>query len=172
MVAVSGEAGSGKSRLVQEFLRHRGHIQPRVVTGQAQSFGQRGYHVIIGMLEAWFGIVAADSTAALQQKISSGVASAMRSRVSDQQQAETILALTALCDVTASPPTWLALDPSERRTRITAAVCTLFRNISEGAPLVLVAEDLHWADTDSIHVLGKLAETAHAQPHACRPDLP
>ena len=163
MVAVSGEAGSGKSRLVQEFLRHRGHIQPRVVTGQAQSFGQRGYQVIMGMLEGWFGIVAADSTAVLQQKICSGVASVMRSRISDQQQAETILALTALCDITASPPTWLALDPSERRNRITAAVCTLFRNISEGAPLVLVAEDLHWADTDSIHVLGKLAETAHAQ---------
>ena len=70
--------------------------------------------------------------------------------------------MTALCDITASQPTWLALDPSERRTRITTAVCTLFRNISEGAPLVLVAEDLHWADTDSIHVLGKLAETAHA----------
>ena len=70
VVAVTGEAGSGKSRLVQEFLRHRGHIQPRVVTGQAQSFGQRGYQVIMGMLEAWFGIVAADSTAALRQKIS------------------------------------------------------------------------------------------------------
>ena len=162
-VAVSGEAGSGKSRLVQEFVRHCRHFQPVVVAGQAQSFGQRGYQMIIGMLEAWLGITAANSTETLRQKIRSGVASAMRVRASDQQQAATIQALIALCDITAADPAWLALDPSERRSRITAAVCTLLQQISEETPLVLVAEDLHWADADSIHVLGKLAEAAAAQ---------
>ena len=87
----------------------------------------------------------------------------MRVRASDQQQAGTIQALIALCDITAADPAWLALDPSERRSRITAAVCTLLQQISEETPLVLVAEDLHWADADSIHVLGKLAEAAAAQ---------
>jgi class 3 adenylate cyclase/tetratricopeptide (TPR) repeat protein len=159
-VLVTGEAGSGKSRLVQEFLRRCRHIQPVVVTGYAQSFGERGYQVIIGMLEAWLGIVAADSTASLREKIRLGVASAMRSRAADQRQAAITRALTALCDLTASDPAWLVLDPSERRNRITAAVCALFRHISQEAPLVLVAEDLHWGDADSLHVLAKLAGTA------------
>jgi class 3 adenylate cyclase/tetratricopeptide (TPR) repeat protein len=159
-VAVTGEAGSGKSRLVQEFLRRCDDLQPLVATGHAQSFGQRGYQVIISMLEAWLGIIAADSTAGLREKIRLGVESAMRSRVADQIQVATVQALTALCDLTASDPAWLALDPSGRRGRIAAAVCDLFWHVGEQAPLVLVAEDLHWADADSLHVLVRLAETA------------
>ena len=163
VIAVTGEAGSGKSRLVQEFLRRCRDMQPTVVVGHTQSFGQRGYQVVISMLEAWLGITATDSTANLREKIRSGAASVMQSWASDQSQAATVQALTALCDHTNPEPAWLVLDPSERRNRISAAICTLFRHVSERAPLVVVAEDLHWADPDSIHVLGRLAETARTQ---------
>jgi predicted ATPase/class 3 adenylate cyclase len=162
-VAVSGEAGSGKSRLIQEFLRQSRPLEPVVVTGQAQSFGQRGYQMIIGMVEGWLGIAAADSTETLRQKVRSGTAAAMGSAASDQQQAATIQALTALCDNTASESAWQALDPSERRNRIAAAVFTLFQHVSEKTPIVLVAEDLHWADSDSLHVLSEFTKAARAQ---------
>jgi class 3 adenylate cyclase/tetratricopeptide (TPR) repeat protein len=160
IVAVIGEAGSGKSRLVQEFLRRRHSVQPVVVTGHAQSFGQRGYQLIISMLEAWLGIFSSDSAASLRDKIRLGVEVAMRSHVSDQREAATVQALTALCDPSASDPAWLVLDPSERRNRTAGAVCALFQYLSEERPLVLVAEDLHWADVDSLHVLAKLADVS------------
>jgi class 3 adenylate cyclase/tetratricopeptide (TPR) repeat protein len=158
VVLVSGEAGAGKSRLVQEFLHRCEHSRPDVVHGHTQSFGQRGYQLIISMLEAWFAISGADSSAQLREKIRSGVGSSARS--SGRSHAAVVQALTALCDPASADPSWLAIDSSERRNRITSAVCDLLGQASKTVPVVLLAEDLHWADSDSLHVLGKLADMA------------
>ena len=162
VVVVRGEAGSGKTRLIEEFLRRSQPIQPVVVRGYTRSFGQRGYQLIIGILERWFGISVADSAEEVQEKIKAGVAAALFSPSLGSHQPATVQALLALFDLAAADSSWLALDPVERRNRIASAVCELFRHAFEGVPLIVVAEDLHWADSDSLHVLGKLAGTARA----------
>ena len=157
-VAIIGEAGSGKSRLINEFLHRWRDPRPGIAVGHARSFAQRPFQVIISLLENWFDISAADTAIGLADKIRAGFMAVMPEE--DQQRASAIMAVSALFDLMTPAPRWLRLDPGERRNRITESVQLLFRRVSQTAPLAVIAEDLHWADDDSLHVLGKLIETA------------
>jgi class 3 adenylate cyclase/tetratricopeptide (TPR) repeat protein len=159
-IAIVGEAGAGKSRLVHEFLLRLDEMRPLVVRGQTQSFGQRGYQLIISMMQAWLGIAAGDGETTVKEKIAAGAAATATQGGSGDSEQAIAQALTALCNPARPDPAWLVLDPTERRNRIAIAVCTVLCQLSRVTPLVIVAEDLHWADPDSIHVLKRLSSTA------------
>lgn len=46
-----------------------------------------------------------------------------------------------------------ALDPNQARFRFFDSFATLFKNAASAQPLVLVLEDLHWADRPSLLLL-------------------
>jgi DNA polymerase III delta prime subunit/tetratricopeptide (TPR) repeat protein len=54
-----------------------------------------------------------------------------------------------------SPP---ALEPEQARFRLFGSVTTFLRNASQRTPLVLVLDDLHWADRSSLLLLQFLAQ--------------
>jgi tetratricopeptide (TPR) repeat protein len=56
-----------------------------------------------------------------------------------------------------APP---ALDPAERRQRTLAALLHTFTRWADERPLLLLFEDLHWSDDDSLEVLERLAGAA------------
>ena len=68
-------------------------------------------------------------------------------------------------------------DPKQIRNRAFHAAAQLFRrmSLSDGSPVVLELEDLHWADNESLDFLAYLAETARDVPllivACCRPTL-
>ena len=53
-----------------------------------------------------------------------------------------------------TPP---ALEPEAARFRLFASVTTFLKNASQTQPLMLVLDDLHWADRSSLMLLGFLA---------------
>src|SRR5262249_37692198 len=55
----------------------------------------------------------------------------------------------ALPDLPAAPP----LDSEQARFRLYDAVCTFLKSAAASAALVLVLDDLHWADTSSLLLL-------------------
>ena len=68
--------------------------------------------------------------------------------------ARTFPVLTRVPAVAARPPgAYDALEPHERRERLFAAVRELVRRIAALRPLVLVVEDLQWADADGLALL-------------------
>jgi DNA-binding NarL/FixJ family response regulator len=57
-----------------------------------------------------------------------------------------------------------ALDARDERSRMHHAVCQLLARASEEAPLVLVLDDLQWADADSLALLQAVARQASNAP--------
>ena len=72
------------------------------------------------------------------------------------------VALLALLDLPVEDPEWQALNPPQRRRRMLEAIKGLLLLDSQRAPLALVFEDLHWADSETVAVLDSLVDSVPA----------
>src|SRR6185312_12341795 len=67
--------------------------------------------------------------------------------------------LQAVLGLPIDEPAWPQLDPSQRRERIAESVKRLMLALAGQRSLLVVAEDLHWIDTESQAVLDRLVES-------------
>lgn len=142
---LSGEAGVGKSRLVQELQRRIPPESVNWVMGQCWSdFTNSAFYPVINLLQRTYRIA---PDAPPQQK---------RERLLDRARArglnpeETQLLAALLVPDAISP---LALSPERQREKTLELLMTLVRNASRELPLVLVYEDIHWADHSTLQML-------------------
>lgn len=148
-VAVVGDAGAGKSRLVWEFARSLPADDWQVIRAESVSYGRDlPYQFIAALLRSVFGIDvrtdAADS------------ASQVRDRV--ETLGESAIWVPALLSLLALPLgegnlVWEALSPPRRRDAISDSVAALLKALARARPTLLLIEDLHWADEESIRIL-------------------
>lgn len=151
-VVVVGEAGVGKSRLLYEVARAAGRRGWTVLEAAAVPYG-RGAAVlpVVELLRRYFGIGEHDAAPAVREKV------AGRLLMLDESLKDALAPILALLD--ALPEDWAfrTLDPEERKRQTQAAVARLVACESRRAPLLLVVEDLHWADEGTLAVLEVLA---------------
>ncbi|WP_328466859.1 AAA family ATPase [Actinoplanes sp. NBC_00393] len=132
-VLVGGEAGVGKTRLVEEFGRSLAGEPVRVLTGQCLELGEEG-------------LPFAPFAAALRELVRrEGRA------VFDGREAEFARLLPEL-----GPPEF----GEARRGHLFDLVGSLFARLGEDQPVVLVIEDLHWADRSTRDLIGFLLRAA------------
>ena len=154
VVAVIGEAGVGKSRLIYESARAHRLEGWRVLEGPAVSYGQAmSYLPVIDLLKSYFAIQDRDDLRDIRENVI-GTLLAL-----DRALEPTLPAFLALLDVPADDATWRALDPSQRRQRTLDAVKRLLLREAREQPLLLIFEDLHWIDSETQAVLDGLVET-------------
>ena len=153
LVAVVGEAGVGKSRLLWEFI-HSGHTEGCVVLeGQSAPYDKEAsYAPIIDALRKYFEIQERQD----QEEIRVDVASRLHAR--DGELAPFVPAFLALLDIPVEDPEWTALDPLLRRQRTIEGVRRLLLSESRIQPVVLALEDLNWADSETRAVLDAIVE--------------
>jgi len=150
LVAMVGEPGVGKSRLVWEFTRSDRTRDWMVLESSSASYGQATpYLPVIALLRAYFQIETGEDPLQKRQKVL-GLDETMRPFVP---------ALLSLLDVPVEDPVWDSLEPSERHRQITDAVNRLLVIESQKQPLLLVFEDLHWVDGETRALLGSLVES-------------
>src|SRR5262249_59328535 len=65
-------------------------------------------------------------------------------------------AILALLGVESHDSEWAALDPGQRRQRIEEALAILLSTESRERLVVLVLEDLHWSDHETLNLLNRL----------------
>src|SRR5262245_25787635 len=157
VVAVVGEPGVGKSRLVWELTHsHRVHGW-LVVQSASVSYGKAtAYLPVIELLRGYFGIESRDDPRRVREKITGKVLTLAPAL------AATVPAFLALLDVLVEEPAWQALDPLQRRQQTLDAVKRLLLRESEVQPLVVVVEDLHWVDGETQALLDSLVESLPA----------
>jgi class 3 adenylate cyclase/tetratricopeptide (TPR) repeat protein len=147
-VAVCGEAGHGKSRLVLEAVG-QDSAGWEICDANIRSYGRASYRAILDLIARLFQINDEDDRGTLHAKLAEGLA---REGVSDLLDP-----LAVLHGLAARDPGWELLGAMERRQRLHEAVCTLFVQVSRSRPLALIVEDLHWIDHESEELLSRLA---------------
>jgi DNA-binding SARP family transcriptional activator/tetratricopeptide (TPR) repeat protein len=141
VVFIAGEAGVGKSRLVQEFATRPGK-EALVLAGAGQPGEQalpyrpiaqalrRGIHLVNGNLSVdaiWL--------------------------------AEASLVLPELRSLRPNLPAPLQTDPQQARTRLFEALARLTLTLANGPhPLLLCLDDLHWTDSATLDWIAYLGE--------------
>ena len=152
-VAVVGEAGVGKSRLVWEFSRsHRTHGWLVLESGSV-SYGKAApYLPVIELLKTYFRIQERDHPRAIRERVVGKLLTLDRSLES------LLTPLLALLDVPVDDKDWDALEPPQRRLQTLDAVKRLLLRESQVQPLLLIFEDLHWIDSETQALLDGLID--------------
>jgi tetratricopeptide (TPR) repeat protein/ABC-type thiamine transport system ATPase subunit len=154
VVAVVGEAGVGKSRLVYEFV-HAHHTQGWLVLESASvSYGKATpYFPVLDLLKRYCHLEEADDPRTVRAKVTGQVLTL------DAALQETIPALLALLDALPDDSPFRSLDPPQRRQRTLAALKRVLLRESQVQPVLLVFEDLHWIDSETQALLDSLVES-------------
>ena len=135
-VLVGGEAGVGKTRLVEEFCRSIGEAA-HVLTGHCLELGEEG-------------LPYAPFAAALRELVHRAGPEVLEGR---EREFARLL-----------PELGPAGDGDTRRGQLFELVAALFARLSDERPLVLVIEDLHWADRSTRDLIAFLLRAARL-PH-------
>ena len=145
ILALRGEAGMGKSRLVEEF-RHSLPPDWRWLTGIAYDH-TRGipYHPVIDMLNRAWGIQDSDTPEAVRSTFEA------RCRELLDEPDEHIPFLGMLYAL--EYPQTASAAPEYRQQRLERGLLSLFEGMARQGPTVFFLEDMHWADPSTVSLV-------------------
>jgi class 3 adenylate cyclase len=154
VVALVGEAGVGKSRLVYEVVHSHRTQDWLVLESASVSYGKAtAYFPVIDLLKRYAHIENVDDTRTIRARVTGQVLTL------DAALQEALPALLGLLDALPDDSPFLTLDPPQRRQRTLDALKRLLLRESQEQPLLLVFEDLHWIDTETQALLDSLVES-------------
>ena len=154
VVALVGEPGVGKSRLIWEFTHsHRTQGWLALESGSVSYGKATAYRPVIDLLKAYFRIEERDDARQLREKVTGKLLTL------DKTLEPTLPALLALLDAGIEDAEWHRLHPTQRRSRTLDACKRLLLRESQVQPLVLIFEDLHWIDSETQAFLNSLIES-------------
>jgi DNA-binding NtrC family response regulator/tetratricopeptide (TPR) repeat protein len=149
IVALMGEAGIGKSRLLDELRRVVARQGARILEAQCASHAASSpYSLLIDLLRRAWLLDDLDDPAALRSAVTRHLGTL------DLLDCEPEISALLGLPIDRTAP----LDPGAAKERIFEASRRLLLAHAGPEPLVLLLEDLHWADPTSQEFLGVLAE--------------
>jgi len=158
-VALAGEPGVGKSRLVHEFLAAIAQGEWRVLATGVASFGKAtAYGPLLAVLRDIFSLTAGQS----RSSVAEGMQTALSSLGNDLDAL--VAPLSAVLDLPVEDFFWRELSSEEKHDRILDAAVALLQRLAEQKKVVLLIEDLHWIDTRSKGFLDRLLDGIAAIP--------
>jgi class 3 adenylate cyclase/tetratricopeptide (TPR) repeat protein len=156
LVAVVGEAGTGKSRLLWEYYKYVDGVEKLVRwhQGRCLSYGEGvGYWALAEMVRARAGIVeeedAASARAKLKETVEQFIPDEMEQRLVEPRLAH----LLGLEQRTATD-----------RADLFSGWRLFFERLSDDAPVVMAFEDLQWADSGLLEFIDYLLEWSANRP--------
>jgi class 3 adenylate cyclase len=162
VAVIVGEPGIGKSRLLTEFNAAIADAKPTWIEGHCVSYGQTlPYHLVLDLVRTTFAI----PFAASETQAKAGLGEGLRSLLGDEAaDVEPYLAHLLALPLERGEAERVQLDPDTLQGRYVAALHRVVRALAAKAPLVLVLEDIHWADPASVDVVLGLLPLVVQQP--------
>ncbi|HET9497272.1 MAG TPA: adenylate/guanylate cyclase domain-containing protein [Candidatus Limnocylindria bacterium] len=160
LVTLYGEPGVGKSRLTIEFLRSLAKREPApgVLRGRCLSYGSGvTFWPLAEILKAQAGILDSDPPAEAVAKVEALGARVLTSDVTpDPVRTTALLAYTV--GMAVSGFEFGRLDPDQLSDEVHGAWRALFSALAAASPIVVVVEDIHWADAALLDLLEDVSE--------------
>ena len=161
LFTVMGVAGAGKSRLISEFLRGPA-AAATVLTGHCVSYGEDiTFLPLAKVMRAAAGVSVRDSAEAARSKLDSLVAAAgARDAAAIADRVSWAIGLEA---------------PVADAGEIAWAARKLLEGLAAAGPLVVVFEDIHWAEPTLLDLIDSIADLSRGAPIllvcSARPEL-
>ena len=153
IVALSGEPGVGKTRLVCEFVQAPHTRDWQVLECRALSYEtSAAWAPVVHFLQRYLDLDARDGVAEIAEKVAGKLLAL------DASFAELIPPIVALLGVLPEHDAWYGLDTLERRRLALDALTRLVLKESERHPLMFVFEDLQWVDRETRAFIERLVE--------------
>jgi DNA-binding CsgD family transcriptional regulator/tetratricopeptide (TPR) repeat protein len=146
IVLLGGEAGSGKSRLIREFAAEAAEDGALVLGGSSDAVVRPPYGPFV---EALDHLSRAIEPAELRAALGGGGGELTR-------------LIPELSSIVGELPPPAEADPDTERHRLHTAVSHLLARVSRSRRVLLVLEDVHWADAPSLLLLRHLARSGDA----------
>jgi class 3 adenylate cyclase/tetratricopeptide (TPR) repeat protein len=159
-VTVLGEAGLGKSRLMYEF-ENWVDLQPayvRLFRGRARTESQNlAYGLLRDIFAFRLNIQEDEPAPVVARKLESGFAEALADDPRSAMKAHFVGHLAGY-DMRHSPQLAQVLaEPQQVRDRALLYLTEYIQGLAEIEPVVILLEDLHWADDGSLDMLERLS---------------
>ncbi len=154
MIVLTGEAGIGKSRLVQ-VLKERVAGEPHVrLEGRGSPYYTHSpLYPVIDLLPRMLGWGRDESAAGKLEKLEAILA---------RYELATPEAVSVLASLLSLPPTERyplpQLSPERQRQRTLETLVSLWPAMAEAEPVLLIVEDLHWVDPTTLELLAMLLD--------------
>ncbi|MGE5221053.1 MAG: ATP-binding protein [Omnitrophica WOR_2 bacterium] len=163
LVTVTGEAGIGKTRLVTEFDQWIERL-PQVLCyfkgRSSQAMQNLPYSLLRDLFSFRFHIQDSDPPHVLQEKIEQGIGEFESEDTREESQLRAHF-IAHLLGFKFENSTYLhdkVDDPRLLHDRALAYLIEYFSRLSAVLPVVLLLEDIHWADDSSLNILENLVE--------------
>lgn len=159
VVRVLGEAGVGKTRLVEEFVAQLDRdgrldgVAMRCATCSA--LGDQTFGVLASLIRDGYGIGPDESLDAARDKLTAGLEAI---GASGEETAEMVPYLKYVLGLGGEDEAFAELEPEQLKRQIFMAARSMFEHRLQVAPLLMVVEDLHWADAASVELLRFLVD--------------
>ena len=159
---ISGEAGIGKTRLAMELLGYAKSRKVKILSGRAVPHNFTPYLVFVDALEDMFAIEPKDASPTRLRKITQAIR-----RVAP----EIIEVMPVIGDVMKVGRVAIReykefkMEPMARKQQLLDSVTHLILKISTSQPILIILDDLQWADPSSfglLHYLARNMRSAHA----------
>jgi adenylate cyclase len=157
LVSLVGEAGTGKSRLIAEMLT-RLEAERRlegiaIRRAECSSLGEPTYGVFAALFREAYQMDPSDSLAVAHRKLVAG----LRALGAGDDDAEAAApALSCVLGIETTMPE--DIEPAQLRRQIVLAVRTVIERRIEQQPLLIIVEDLHWADSASVDLIRQVVD--------------
>ncbi len=163
VVSLVGEAGTGKSRLIAEFftrLDADGRLAGTAVRRAAcSSLGEPTYGVFGALFREAYQVERTDSLDVARQKLAAGLR-ALGARDEEASAIAPVLSYVLGLEGEIHPD----VEPEQLRRQIALAARALIERRLEREPLLILVEDLHWADTASVDLLRQVVDQLADRP--------
>ncbi len=159
-VTLRGEAGIGKSRLVQEFTRGIASADVDILTMRCTPYSQNSAFLpITELIERRLRL---DRSLDVQERLERLDARLVELGITAPDAAPLLAALLSLPADERYPP--FVISPIRRRSRTLDVLVAALQALASSRPTILVAEDLHWSDPSTLELLQLMVNSAPTLP--------
>jgi len=160
LVTIYGDPGVGKSRLTTEFLSwvQAQEPEPRIVRGRCLPYGDGiTYWPLAEILKSHAGVLDTDSSDEVLDKIEISCDAVLETDPSiDATRTCRAIAYTVGLEFPSAP--MRDLEPRQVRAEMHLAWRSFFSALALRGPVVVVIEDIHWADPALLDLLEEMAD--------------